>query len=87
MEIINGNKITNYIYDNDYEQIMAGTIEEATIKFEEWINNNTPYRGLGMYAKHKGYNLIFEDDKGNRYMRDGMSTYTIDKYKNLIKKV
>jgi hypothetical protein len=84
---INGNKIVKFIYDTDYEQFEGETREEATVKFERWINSNTPYRGLNMYAKHKGYNLIFEDAFGNRYMHNGMSTYKVDKYGNLIERI
>lgn len=87
MEEINGNKIVKFIYDTGFEQFSGETEEKATVKFEMWINNNTHYRGLNMFAKHNGYHLIYEDKLGNRYMRDGYETYMIDEYKNLIKKI
>lgn len=87
MEKINGNKIVKFIYDTGYEKIEAETRDKATTKFENWINNNTPYRGLGMFAKHKGYDLVFEDDCGNQYMRNGMKIYRVDQYGNLMEEV
>jgi len=87
VEIINENKIVKYIYDTGYEQFEGKTRDEAAINFENWINNNTPYRGIVMFAKHQGYNLIFEDEYGTRYTHNGMTTYRIDEYGNLIEEV
>lgn len=87
MEIINGNKIVKYIYETGCDQITAKTRVEAIVEFEKWINKNTPYRGLSMFAKHKGYVLIFEDEYGNRYIRNGMKTYQIDQHGNVLKDI
>lgn len=40
-----------------------------------------------MYAKHKGYHLIYEDTYGNRYIRSGMRTYRVDEYMNLLEEI
>lgn len=87
MEMINGNEIVKFIYDTGYKRIEGETRDKATVNFENWINTNTPYRGLGMFAKHSGYNLIFEDKYGNQYLHNGMKTYRIDQYGNLIEEV
>ena len=87
MEMINNNKIVKFIYDTGYVQIEGVTRYNATLKFDNWINNNTPYHSLTMYAKHHGYNLIFEDENGDRYMNNGMKLYKIDVYNNLLEEI
>lgn len=86
MEKINGNKIVKFIYSTGYIQIEAETRDKATVKFEYWISSNTPYRGLTMYGKHHGYNLIFEDVNGDRYIFNG-KMYKIDEYENLLEEI
>lgn len=87
MEIINGQEIVKFIYDTGCEQISGETRNAAARKFENWINENTPYRGLVMYAKHQGYQLVFEDKDGNRYIHNGLKTYQIGPTGNIIKEV
>ena len=81
--IIEGSKVVKYIYDTGYQQFSGSSWEEAERKFESWINSNTPYRGLNMYAKHKGYYSIYETENGKRYTYSGITLYRIDEHYNI----
>ena len=87
IDIVNEDLIVLYAYETSSVKIEGKTLEEATTKFEEWISANTPYRGLTMFAKHKGYSLLMEDRGGNRYIKNGTQNFRIDQSGNLIEEV
>ena len=81
--IIEGSKVVKYVYDTEQQQFVGGRWDIAADKFAKWINTSTPYRGISMYAKHKGYHAIYETENGNRYTYNGMTLYRVDQYYNL----
>ena len=81
--IIEGSKVIGYMYDTEYEQFFGNSREEAERKFESWINSNTRYRGISMYAKHKGYHFYHITENGKRYSVRGCTVYRVDEYRNI----
>lgn len=81
--IIEDSKVIGYMYDTEYEQFFGNSREEAKRKFEEWINSNTQYRGIGMYGKYKGYHFYHITENGKRYSVRGCEVRRVDKYRNL----
>ena len=81
--IIDGSRVTKYVYDTEHQKFIGDSWDDAADKFAAWINKNTPYRGICMYGKHKGYHAIYETENGNRYTYNGMTLYRIDEYYNL----
>lgn len=81
--IIENSKVVGYLFDTGYEQFYGSSRGEAERKFEAWINSNTPYRGITMYAKHKGYYLYYVTENGNRYSQNGYRWYKVDEYRNI----
>lgn len=81
--IIEGYNVVKYIYDTECQQFVGDSWDEAAEKFAAWINTNTPYRGIDMYRKHKGYHAIYETENGNRYTYNGATLYKIDEHYNL----
>ena len=83
--IIEGSKVIGYMYDTEYEQFFGSSREEAERKFEAWINSNTQYRGICMYAKHKGYHFYYITENGKRYSLNGYTWSRVDEYRNVWK--
>ena len=83
--IIENSKVVGYMYDTGYQQFYGQTRDEAEKKFEAWINANTNYRGVGMYAKHKGYHFFYVTENGNKYSDDGSGWYKVDEFHNIYK--
>lgn len=84
---LDGKLVTRYIFDDGYQKFSGQTEEEAERKFVDWINNNTNYRGLNMYAKHRGYNKYYQTSDGSYYMYNGMTLYEVDENGRILRTV
>lgn len=84
---IDGKPVVKFVFYNGYQKFSAETEEEAKSTFVRWINDNTKYHGLIMYAKHHGYQEYCQTADGAYYMFNGYQCFQVGEDGSIIREV
>ena len=82
---INDKKVVTYKYVTTHgSEITGDTRYQAEHNLENWIDSNTPYRGIVQFLKHVGATLYYITEDNRTYAINALKCYEIDEFENII---